>query len=305
MTGQLEKTVLKQVSRSFYLTLRLLPASMQRAASLGYLLARTSDTLADTVAIPHGERLRWLDDFAVAVAHGRSAPQWPAVLLDAVASGDERRLLECSGLIFDRLRELPEGEAVLVREVLAVIVSGQKFDLEYFGAATAEAPIALVGDEALDDYAWRVAGCVGEFWTRLGFATLGENFSSASEVELMRRGRGYGMGLQLVNILRDLPTDMATGRCYLPVADPCDREALMISHARWVSRASELVAEGRVYGGSLVSRRLRVATVLPSLIADQTLGELRKATWETLQVRIKIPRGEVYRAVVQAFLWNP
>lgn len=278
---------------------------MRGAASLGYLLARTSDTLADTAAIPQGERLRWLDEFGVAVACGRSAPQWPAVVVDAVVSADERRLLDCSGLMFDWLRELPESEAVLVREVLAVIVSGQKFDLEYFGAATAEAPIALAGDGALDDYAWRVAGCVGEFWTRLGFATLGENFSSASEVELMRRGRSYGIGLQLVNILRDLPTDIATGRCYLPVADPCDREAVMISHAKWVSRASELVVEGRVYGGSLVSRRLRVATVLPSLIADQTLGELRKATWETLRVRIKIPRREVYRAVVQAFLWNP
>ena len=51
------KQLLKGVSRSFYLTLRLLPGPMRGAASLGYLLARTSDTLADTAAAPVDARL--------------------------------------------------------------------------------------------------------------------------------------------------------------------------------------------------------------------------------------------------------
>lgn len=301
----LEKNVLKGVSRSFYLTLRLLPAPMRDAASLGYLLARTSDTLADTAAIPVAERLRCLDEFGQAVAHGGDVPRWRPAVLDAVEDPRERWLLECSAAVFEGLEELPEGEADLVREVLAVIVSGQKLDLERFGAATGDAPIALPDEAALEDYAWRVAGCVGEFWTRLGFATLDGNFSNASEAELLRRGRSYGVGLQLVNILRDLPADLASGRCYLPVADPRDHEALMICHAEWVGRAFRCVAEGRAYAGTLATRRLRAATVLPSLIADQTLTQLQSATWETLQTRIKIPRNAVYRALLQAFCHEP
>jgi farnesyl-diphosphate farnesyltransferase len=297
----LDQNVLKGVSRSFYLTLRLLPAPMRDAANLGYLLARTSDTLADSAAIPVADRLRGLDEFGRAVALDGDAPCWPSGVMEAVEDPRERWLLACSAAVFEGLWALPEGEADLVREVLAVIVSGQKLDLVRFGAATAEAPIALPDEAALEDYAWRVAGCVGEFWTRLGFATLGGNFSTAPEAELLRRGRSYGVGLQLVNILRDLPADLATGRCYLPVADPGDREALMLGHAEWVARAFRCVAEGRVYAGTLTTRRLRAATVLPSLIADQTLTQLRNATWETLQTRIKIPRSAVYRALIQAF----
>src|ERR1700677_146430 len=52
--------LLKGVSRSFYLTLRVLPAGMRDPISLGYLLARAADTIADTSLIPPGQRLELL-----------------------------------------------------------------------------------------------------------------------------------------------------------------------------------------------------------------------------------------------------
>ena len=39
--------LLKSVSRSFYLSMRFLPLAMREPISLGYLLARFSDTIAD------------------------------------------------------------------------------------------------------------------------------------------------------------------------------------------------------------------------------------------------------------------
>jgi hypothetical protein len=65
------------------------------------------------------------------------------------------------------------------------------------------------------------------------------------------------------------------------------------------------VAEGRAYAATLGSRRLRAASVLPSLIADKTLALLQDASWETLQTRIKIPRRVVYRVLVEAILGSP
>ena len=41
-------TLLKQVSRSFYTTLWILPRSVRSQISLAYLLARATDTIADT-----------------------------------------------------------------------------------------------------------------------------------------------------------------------------------------------------------------------------------------------------------------
>jgi farnesyl-diphosphate farnesyltransferase len=301
VNGELEKQVLKGVSRSFYLTLRLLPGPMRSAASLGYLLARTSDTLADSVAAPVAARLQCLDQFSRAVAAKSEAPRWPVSILNATADSKERHLLECSGEIFTWLRSLPTAEADLVREVLATIISGQMLDLERFAEATGENPVVLADDAALEDYAWRVAGCVGAFWTKLGFLTLGDRFSRAPEPDLLARGIAYGKGLQLVNILRDLAADLATGRCYLPVASPHDPAALLACHARWLVRAEAWIGEGEDYAKSLRSRRLRAATALPALIARKTLKPLRYASWEELQHRIKVPRSAVYRAVIRAF----
>ncbi len=286
----LETKILKGVSRSFYLTLRLLPAPMRGAASLGYLLARASDTIADTESLPVPERLRALETFRRAVAG-----EEPELVLPEVPDEKEQRLLERVDLLLEWLRALPGAEAALIREVVEIIISGQRLDLERFGSGRAVMP----DDAALEDYAWRVAGCVGAFWTKLGFLTMGRKFSSAEEAELLEKGIAYGKGLQLVNILRDLPRDLAAGRCYLP-ADPEDRPALMETHARWVERASEWVEQGISYAGTLPSRRLRAATVLPALLAMETLDRLRGAPWETLQQRVKVPRRRVYLLLIRA-----
>src|ERR1700709_2023076 len=52
--------LLKGVSRSFYLTLRVLPAGMRDPIGPAYLLARAADTIADTSLIPPGQRLELL-----------------------------------------------------------------------------------------------------------------------------------------------------------------------------------------------------------------------------------------------------
>lgn len=301
MTGNPENALLKGVSRSFYITLRLLPEPMRGAASLGYLLARTSDTLADTAAVPMEVRLQCLESFERALAGDVAVPGWPVEMLEAVEDTGERLLLGRTDQLFDWLGRSPAGEAALVREVVGIITSGQTLDLERFAGAYGNHPVALEDDAALEDYAWRVAGCVGAFWTKLGFLTMGERFSKASESSLIDRGIAYGKGLQLVNILRDLPVDLAAGRCYLPAADPHDVNTLLRLHGRWLERALEWNAAGFSYADDLRSRRLRAATVLPAMIARDTLERLRGADWAELQTRIKVPRSKVYLAVIRAF----
>src|SRR5438045_2981189 len=48
----LRGSILASVSRSFYLSIRLLPKKLRNPVSLGYLLARASDTIADTTELP-------------------------------------------------------------------------------------------------------------------------------------------------------------------------------------------------------------------------------------------------------------
>ncbi|NJM38633.1 MAG: squalene/phytoene synthase family protein [Akkermansiaceae bacterium] len=300
MNGKLQREVLKGVSRSFYLSLRLLPAPMRSAASLAYLLARSSDTLADASDAPLDLRLDALTQFRRAIVEQSGSPRWPIAVLNGVADFRERRLLESADDILSQLKFLPEGEVHLVREVLETIVSGQLFDLQYFTNASSRNPVALENDIALEDYTWRVAGCVGAFWTKLGFLTLGDRFSNNDQSRLIEKGISYGKGLQLVNILRDLPADIAVGRCYLPISDPHDRVALLACHSGWLDRAKSWIAEGEDYAKSLKIRRLRTATVLPARIALPTLEAMQGVSWDRLQERIKVPRSTVYRALIRA-----
>src|SRR5712672_1542366 len=56
-SSQILTSLLRDVSRSFYLTLRVLPSSVRPQIGLAYLLARTTDTIADTELVPLEKRL--------------------------------------------------------------------------------------------------------------------------------------------------------------------------------------------------------------------------------------------------------
>lgn len=291
---------LKEVSRSFYLSLRLLPSGMRAAASVAYLLARTSDTIADSAKAPAELRMSCLEMFHESI-HGCQAPRWPLPLLNGITDPRERRLMETTADWLAWLNALPAGQAALVREVVGIIIGGQQLDLRRFAGADAGNPVSLTDDSDLEDYTWRVAGCVGAFWTRLGFAAMEEKFSTEREEVLLKRGVRFGKGLQLVNILRDLPADLSEGRCYLPVSDPKNLAGLMECHRRWTATAMDWVGDGFRYADALASRRLRSASVLPAMIARETLQRLASADWQTLEQRVKVPRSSVYRALLLSF----
>ena len=62
-TTDLGGPLLASVSRSFYLSILLLPAPLRAPIGLAYLLARASDTIADSTAVPVAARLRHLAAF--------------------------------------------------------------------------------------------------------------------------------------------------------------------------------------------------------------------------------------------------
>src|SRR5213593_5271350 len=62
---QLRTTILRSVSRSFYLSIRFLPAQLREPITLAYLLARATDSVADTpgISVPvRIETLKMLSD---------------------------------------------------------------------------------------------------------------------------------------------------------------------------------------------------------------------------------------------------
>jgi farnesyl-diphosphate farnesyltransferase len=216
MPDDLLRGLLRQVSRSFYLSLAILPPALRQPMGLAYVLARAADSVADTRLIPREDRLAHLDTL-------RRAYAGEPVDVDAVAGAcvprqaysAERRLLGRVAEAVGRLDRLPADDRAQVRRVLATLTEGMVFDLTRFPGDDASALAALETLEELDHYTYLMAGCVGPFWTALHVAhrpRLRPWNVTAMEVQAIR----FGKALQLTNVLRDVPGDLQRGRCYLP-----------------------------------------------------------------------------------------
>ena len=135
--------LLKNVSRSVYLSLRVLPGSVRSQIGLAYLLARMTDTIADTGLIPVEQRLHSLQllreriqgTSAMALNFGDLAAQQ--------GSPAERVLLEKAEACLALLADRSAADRQLIREVLSVITSGQELDLRRFDGASSQRIIAL------------------------------------------------------------------------------------------------------------------------------------------------------------------
>ncbi len=284
MKAGLSTKVLKDVSRSFYLSLRFLPEGFRAPTSVGYLLARASDTIADAGELGVGERRELLGRFVEVVNCGGRF-EMPEV--EGLPEGERvlmARIDECVGA----LGALPEWQQESVRKVVGIITEGQMWDLDRFEG---EGVVGLKSDEELRHYTYQVAGCVGEFWTEIGFGVEGD-FAQESREEMMAWGQAYGRSLQLINILRDVPEDLENGRCYLPGAE--SREELMRERQRWIAEARAGLDDADRYAKALNGKRMRFGTVLPAMIGRKTLDRLEKSDWKEWEARVKVTRKEVY-----------
>jgi farnesyl-diphosphate farnesyltransferase len=310
-------SLLKNTSRSFYLTLRVLPGEIRSQIGLAYLLARTSDTIADTQLLALNQRVAALRAFGARIEGSQRD------LLDFrdftrhQSSEAEQSLLENCESSLSLLQSFTPEDQRLVREVLRTILSGQELDLQRFAGASGEKIAALGTDEELDDYTYRVAGCVGEFWTRMCFAHIYRTEPGAAQALLPSAVR-FGKGLQLVNILRDLAVDLVQGRCYLPqerlsqagltpadLRDPKNEPRLRPLYNGYLNQAQEHLAAGWAYTNALPgsSARVRLACAWPILIGLKTLSRLRTGNVLDLKGRIKISRAEVKSIILRSVLY--
>ena len=317
--GELTGPLLKQVSRSFYLSLSVLPAGVRPGIGLAYLLARATDTIADTRIVPRETRLRHLE----ALRAELRAPVPGRV--EAIAAGlgpgqalpAERRLLERLPECLAAFRALPTADAERVARLLEVIVEGQSDDLRHFPGEDADGLEALDARADLDHYTYQVAGCVGEFWTDMHVAHR-PRLAPWDPAAMRVLGMRFGQGLQLTNILRDVPRDLRQGRCYLPRGDlarlglaprdlldpaaaktarPLVQELLQVALARYDAgwRYTLAIPAGEP--------RMRLACAWPLLIGLATLERLAAAPgWLDPAIHVKVPRAQVYALLARSLV---
>ena len=317
--ADLLRDLLEAVSRSFYLTLRVLPGPVRPQIGLAYLLARTTDTIADTRLLPSAQRLDALERLRDRIGTGSGPRLDFGGLARLQGSAAERALLERVEEALTVLAAFEPADQQRIREVLSVITSGQELDLARFGEADEKRIVALANEAELDDYTYRVAGCVGEFWTGMCRVHL---FPEAEVDEGFLRANGvrFGKGLQLVNVLRDLALDLQQGRCYLPadrlaaaglapadLLEPGNAARFRPLYHEYLGQAEAHLAAGWAYTNALPRRqvRVRLACAWPVLIGVKTLEKLRVGNVLDARHRIKVSRAEVRALVLRSLLRYP
>jgi farnesyl-diphosphate farnesyltransferase len=133
-------------------------------------------------------------------------------------------------------------------------------------------------------------------------------------------GIRFGKGLQLVNILRDLPSDLQKGRCYLPseklneiglapsdLLEPLSEKKLRPVYDRYLDLAESHLAAGWEYTNLIPFTwlSLRLACAWPILIGVKTIQKLRAAKVLDATRRVKVSRVEVRNLIAKSLLLYP
>lgn len=282
MDKALLRSLLRRHARTFSLTLSLLPRSLSEPLGVAYLLARTSDTVADSAGVETEHRLVSLRILAVSL-ESRTPTDWkPSAVSGMSEQGEE--LIRVLPQLLALLEELPDRERLL--DLWETIVRGQIMDLTRFGPGTA--PLSRV---ELEEYCRLVAGSVGAAWTGL-IATHFPKTLLRPVDEMTILAEHYGKGLQLVNILRDRSEDATLGRSYLGG----------IGFEEAVRLARTWLGGGSAYVAGLAPGRILLASRLPLDLAVQTLERM---DMDPNAARVRLSRSEVRRTLVKALpsLW--
>ena len=301
-------SLLERTSRSFYPTLKYLPKKIRGQIGLLYLMARVADTIADS---KHGETsfLQNLLEQYNDVAQGRSSTLPDFIELAEIQQNEhEAELLRNVEDVLNGLEVYDAADRSIILECLDVIVGGQLLDLQRFGPANEGGKISsLKSNEELDDYTYRVAGCVGVFWSKMSLEHV-ISLPPEKQDEFFEKGIRFGKALQMINILRDIPEDLRFGRCYIPgeelarfgmkpedLLDHSNIERFRPLYDEYLEITNNHLDAAIEYIRMLPDGqfRLKASCMLPVLVGQRTVTLLRTGNILNSDDKIKVTRNEM------------
>jgi len=274
--------LLEKTSRTFALSIPVLPEPTRREVMIAYLLFRVADTFEDASHWPPEDRIGALADFkALLESYSREKAQ------SLSRSWVERRVAHHEGyqelmsevpFVLDSFFALSPGAIAPIRKHVIRSADG----MASIVARTRGGELTLHSVQDLKDYCYIVAGIVGEMLTELFL--LGRPGLSGIATSLRERAATFGEALQLVNILTDSAVDAEEGRRYLPAEVPED-EVFALARKDLGVAGDYILALQRAQA----PRGLVEFTALPVQLAWAALERVEKHG-----PGAKVPRPEVF-----------
>lgn len=274
------KEHLPHVSRTFALTIPVLEEPLRSYVGLAYLLCRVADTAEDHPHLDQSSRDEWLVFLENHVSLQKSTRVTPRPKWIPYPDAHYQALFEAAPQIFSARKELPYRVQRMIDACLLEMIQGMR---GFPGRDPKRSWILACEDlTELDSYCHVVAGTVGILLTRLFAQRLGQTWASDNQIE---RGRRFGLGLQMVNILKDRLGDEARGVSYCPDVGPKTNLGIPVPV---VERALDHLSAGHEFIAAIPNdaRDLQEFSLIPHTLALRTLAHL-------LEGRQKVPREEL------------
>ncbi len=308
----------KKVSRTFALSIKILPGDLRAYIGHSYLICRLLDSLEDAPDLPVSRKHEALDIAKEAINSPDALKKSSSYLAELAAQSDiapwEKELLIHSEELFQCLETFPRDIRKSIRTWTCEMADGMK---KYaFGIDKPEVQLASLHE--LDDYTYYVAGTVGKL--------LSEMFGRekykipAAQLEIMDKNAiSFGKGLQLVNIIKDSRADIEDGRCFLP-KELFDKYETSIEaflqvrdHAKIKGIFKELIGNAETHLKNAISYinvipgarwRIRLGCIWPVVLAYKTLWGLERNLDQFIKgsSTFKIKKKEV-KGVLLSSLW--
>ncbi|MGH7615882.1 MAG: squalene/phytoene synthase family protein, partial [Gemmatimonadaceae bacterium] len=196
------RDILPAVSRTFALSIRILPGTLGAAVCNAYLICRIADTIEDEPRRPAADKAALFDALSACFDGADAAAHFAEQVASISGEPAHVRLTRNAGLVFEVHRSLPAGTQQCVRHWAREMIAGmRKFSLTY------PAGVRIQSLDEYREYCYYVAGTVGYMLTDL-WREHSRSIGARQHAELRERCRAFGEALQTVNILKDVAKDV-------------------------------------------------------------------------------------------------
>jgi len=276
-----QKAILGSVSRTFALTIPLLPPMIEKVVGNTYLLCRIVDTIEDAADLSPQTKQNLSQLFLDAVLEKMPVESFVEPCLKALAhygNQDELDLNAHTPTIIRILHTCSQSDQAAVGRCISIMSEG----MSYFHGKQTQAGLKDLRE--FEKYCYVVAGVVGELLT-----TIFSNHSSAFAKNIKGHDElaiAFGQALQMTNILKDSPEDHARGVSWKP-ADISQKELLRISYQKLQDSLSYILLIPKTELG------MRRFCFLAFGLAVMTLSKIAQRKHFSNQSEIKLSRKTV------------
>ena len=276
-----QKAILGSVSRTFALTIPLLPATIEKVVGNTYLLCRIVDTIEDAADLSPETKQQLSQLFLDAVLEKAPVESFvePCLkALDHYGNRDELDLIAHTPTVLRILHTCSKDDQAAVSRCVSIMSEG----MSYFHGKQTQAGLKDLRE--FEKYCYVVAGVVGELLT-----TIFSNHSPAFAKNMKGHDGlaiAFGQALQMTNILKDSPEDHARGVSWKP-ADISQKELLKISYEKLQDSLSYILLIPKAELG------MRRFCFLAFGLAVMTLSKIAKRNEFSNQNEVKLSRKTV------------